>query len=108
MCRFCFSDEQTEDNPLVSPCSCIGSLKLIHYQCLRTWLARKEVVRVNADDQVISYSWKAFHCELCKAKYSDQIPNPMLKGKTVSIFEISKPEKDYIVLESFVIEATGQ
>lgn len=50
---------------------------MIHFICLKTWLARKEVVRFNADDQVITYSWKAFHCEICKAKYRETMKNPL-------------------------------
>ena len=106
-CRFCFQEEQTEENPLLSPCECIGSGQLIHFVCLKTWLARKEVVRFNADDQVVTYSWKAFHCEICKAKYRETMKNPLNPEQQVLLFEISKPRNNYIVLESYVSEATG-
>lgn len=106
-CRFCFQDEQSESNPLLSPCECTGSLSVIHYICLKTWLARKEVVRVSGDDQVITYSWKAFHCELCKSKYQESLPNPMSPDQRIQLFEISKPQSNYIVLESFISEASG-
>jgi hypothetical protein len=82
-------------------------MAVIHFVCLKTWLARKEVVRVSTDDQVITYSWRAFHCELCKAKYSDNIPNPLIKGNWISLFEVSKPIKDYMVLESFIQDSPG-
>jgi len=36
-CYCCFSDEETADNPLVSPCSCKGDTKWIHIECLRKW-----------------------------------------------------------------------
>ena len=84
---------------------------MIHFLCLKKWLGRKEIVRIANDDQVITYSWKAFHCELCKAKYADSIQNPQLKGEWVSLFEISKPETNYIILESFLCDGqvvTGQ
>jgi len=106
-CKFCFQEEQTQDNPLISPCDCIGSSSLVHYICLKTWLARKEVVRFNSDDQVITYSWKAFHCEICKAKYREQMKNPLSSDEPVLLFEISKPQTNYIVLESYVTEASG-
>jgi len=54
------------------------------------------------DNKVITYSWKVFHCEVCKTKYRDTLPNPLSKGQTIHIFEISKPENNYIILESFV------
>jgi hypothetical protein len=56
---------------------------------------------------VITYSWKAFHCELCKAKYKEQIKNPFNSLKEVLLFDISKPSNNYIVLESYVSEASG-
>jgi hypothetical protein len=58
-------------NPLISPCGCAGSLKWVHLGCLRTWLARKENVKTSP--LVTSYSWKAFHCELCKNHYKDPV-----------------------------------
>jgi hypothetical protein len=61
-------------------------------------------VKVTAEDQVITYSWRAFHCELCKGKYADNIPNPKIKGEWVSLFEISKPLNNYMILESFLSE----
>jgi E3 ubiquitin-protein ligase DOA10 len=76
LCRICFSELLTDDNPLISPCRCSGSLKYIHLDCLRTWLSRKENVKTSVN--VISYSWKAFHCELCKSEYNDRI---LLNGR---------------------------
>lgn len=32
-CKFCF-DEETAENPLISPCNCSGSIKFIHLKCL--------------------------------------------------------------------------
>jgi E3 ubiquitin-protein ligase DOA10 len=83
------------ENPLISPCRCSGSLKFIHLECLRTWLSRKENVKTNPC--VTSYSWRAFHCELCKSEYNDKITH---ESKVYWLFEISKPKTNYIVLES--------
>jgi E3 ubiquitin-protein ligase DOA10 len=33
-CRFCWCDGTTKENPLVTPCKCIGSVKFIHIECL--------------------------------------------------------------------------
>jgi hypothetical protein len=82
-------------NPLISACKCAGSLKYIHIECLRTWLSRKENVRTSSN--VISYSWKAFHCELCKSEYTDRI---LHNGNLMYLFEITKPKSNYLVLES--------
>ena len=60
------------------------------------------MVRVTSDEQVITYSWKAFHCEICKSKYKDSIANPMHAGHSVKLYEVSKPMNNYLILESFL------
>jgi len=41
MCRVCWMDGQEDGNPLVSPCTCTGSVKYIHFNCLQKWLLSK-------------------------------------------------------------------
>ena len=41
MCRFCWTNDFTDDNPKVGTCNCIGSVKYIHYLCLKGWLSTK-------------------------------------------------------------------
>jgi len=36
-CRICFDSESTEDNPLLAPCKCAGSMRYIHRACLDQW-----------------------------------------------------------------------
>ena len=38
LCRICYGEEETPDNPLVQPCICSGSMKYIHLNCLKTWI----------------------------------------------------------------------
>lgn len=52
ICRFC-QCEGTDDNKLVHPCKCKGSVKWVHEECLRTWLRQSHKVQ----------------CELCGYKY---------------------------------------
>lgn len=33
-CRVCLSKLATVDNPFISPCKCIGSVRFIHLKCL--------------------------------------------------------------------------
>jgi len=70
-------------------------MKFIHLECLRIWLSRKENVKNST--YVTSYSWKAFHCELCKSEYKDRIT---VDNKEFWLFEIQKPKSNYIILES--------
>ena len=64
-CRICFQEQLQLSDPLIAPCKCTGSMKHVHLDCLRTWLTRAENVLRNGT-QVTSYTWKAFHCDLCK------------------------------------------
>mmetsp|Transcript_7465 Transcript_7465/g.12619 ORF Transcript_7465/g.12619 Transcript_7465/m.12619 type:complete len:123 (-) Transcript_7465:1104-1472(-) len=87
MCRICFGEQEDEESsPLISPCKCSGSMKFVHLKCLRQWLGRNENKRVAQN--VTTYTWKAFHCELCKEKLEDHYTHK--KSKHL-IFEIQKP-----------------
>ena len=52
-CRFCLSPFEDADNPLISPCMCIGSVKYVHVNCLRQW-------REMTENPEASY-----RCQLC-------------------------------------------
>ncbi|XP_066147233.1 E3 ubiquitin-protein ligase MARCHF8 [Euwallacea fornicatus] len=52
ICRICHCEADTE-NPLLSPCYCSGSLKYVHQNCLRQWLAASDTRS----------------CELCKFNF---------------------------------------
>jgi hypothetical protein len=61
MCRVCYGDDTTDENPLISPCKCKGSMKYIHYKCLKNWLNSKieEDISVDSDNpenEAISYT----------------------------------------------------
>lgn len=68
VCRICFCEMTEDQNPLISPCKCAGSMKFIHLHCLKTWLTRKENKRES--ETTITYCWRAFECELCKSELS--------------------------------------
>ena len=40
-CRFCLGDSICSDNPMLNPCKCSGSMKFVHFVCLRTWILNK-------------------------------------------------------------------
>jgi len=101
ICRICLSDEDQASkhvNPLISPCSCTGSLKFIHLVCLKEWLeGKKHKKETNA---VNSYIWKNLECELCKAPYGES--HKFSTGKTVSLlnYEVHAEARSYMVIES--------
>lgn len=71
VCRICLGEENTEENPMISPCKCAGSMGCIHIECLREWLNSKSSFKENA--LVKTYCWKALECELCKMRFPDRI-----------------------------------
>jgi len=83
-------------NPMLSPCKCSGSMRSVHLLCLRTWLSRKENIKA-AGPTVISYNWRAYHCELCKSEISDRVE---VEGRTHWLIDIQRPQSNYMILES--------
>jgi len=56
LCKVCWSNEQTPENPLLNSCKCDGTVRFIHYECLKQWLKTK--MQKKEESHVISYSWK--------------------------------------------------
>lgn len=34
-CKICYMEGESEDNPKLNACACKGSVKYVHFQCLR-------------------------------------------------------------------------
>ena len=105
-CRICYGEDSNEVNPLICPCICKGSMKYIHYDCLKNWLNSKieEEMLMDHDDKevdVISYNRKDISCELCKERLPDYVKHNDL------FYNISfyKPKfEEFIVLESMNVD----
>ena len=82
-------------NPLISPCSCSGSISMIHLKCLKEWLETKRTMKIHKGQVIIKF--KKMDCELCKKMFPFQITH---NNKIYEIVEIDKPESDYIIFES--------
>lgn len=69
-CRICWGSEEDNSyspkdfNPLISPCSCIGTVAAIHLKCLKEWLETKRTMKVHRGQVIIKF--KKLDCELCK------------------------------------------
>ncbi len=57
---------------MVSACKCTGSMKFLHVNCVKAWIALK--LQKQTADHVLSYYWKSFCCEICKTVYPCTIP----------------------------------
>lgn len=60
LCRICF-DCETDNNPLVNPCKCSGTMRWVHEECLKIW-----VLASNADI-------KEANCDICKEKFDMEV-----------------------------------
>ena len=101
-CRICYGEESDEENPLICPCICKGSMKYIHYKCLKNWLNAKIEEELSEDSNennpdCISYNRKDIACELCKEKFPDYIIHNNIYYNIL----FYKPKfEEFIILES--------
>ena len=86
MCRFCLFEQSDPEDPLIEPCSCTGSMKHIHINCLRKWLNSK--LHTKKTDYMSSITWKSLECELCKMQYNYDL---YAKGRKFTLVEIPEP-----------------
>lgn len=94
-CRICLMEENTEENPLIKPCKCSGSMGLIHIECLQRWFSTKVATREY--NNATSYSWKSLKCELCRFDYPEKLS---VRDEVFDLLLMKKPENNYITLES--------
>lgn len=76
-CKIC-RDEETDEEPLFTPCRCIGSIGKIHEQCLYNWIIQK--LNINDIDSYIRKDPKSgrlvllknidVKCDICRSPYT--------------------------------------
>lgn len=99
LCRICLLEGPGEDDPLISPCQCKGSIQYVHLGCLRYWIKG----RLNLSDRPLgSYFYRPLSCELCKAVYPTYIHNATGRFPLV---EVPSTQAPFIVLENMVRDA---
>jgi len=96
-CRVCLNYNNSSKNPLISACSCKGSLKFIHFNCLQKWLLEK--VEITEDALVFIYIWKEFRCEICKEKI---ILNHLVENKRKHLMDRNGFKSSYVLFESLI------
>jgi len=96
LCRICLLEGPGEDDPLITPCQCRGSIEYVHLGCLRHWIRG----RLNLSDAPGgSYFYRPLACELCKAVYPTYIHNGRERAPLV---EVPWTQPPFIVLENMV------
>lgn len=94
-CRICLETESDESNPFIAPCSCSGSVKHIHLNCLKQWIDSKRYHKVDVACE--TYMWKDLECELCH----NSLPDIFLHdGKEIHLVDLARPLTPYLILET--------
>ena len=104
ICRICFNSEtNSAKNPLICPCICKGSMKYIHYLCLKNWLNLKveselgRRVNIEKEKPTITYNKNEIRCELCKSKFPDYVRH---NDKLYNVSFYKPKYEQFIVFES--------
>ena len=100
-CRICYIEEETTENPLLQPCTCSGSMKYIHLECLRQWLSNRVFKHIENNEKCNIYLFKQPECELCKTKFPDIIKH---NGNTYVILDFNHKFENYIIVESLTLD----
>jgi hypothetical protein len=93
-CRICFTSNTSNVNPLISLCSCQGSVSLTHLHCLKTWIMSKATKKINTFST--SFIWDKLECEICK----DKLPFSFIyQGISFDLISLSLPQKPFLLME---------
>lgn len=73
-CRICFDETCSDEDPIISPCVCSGSISGIHLKCLKQWLDVKTIVKKKAKPHVTTWDLTKFKCEVCNSFIPGTLP----------------------------------
>jgi hypothetical protein len=93
-CRICFVPDEEEDNPLFCPCDCSGSMRYIHFSCLKQWLNNRMTGR--STNFSYTFNLKNLECELCKVNLPERFK---FRGKCFSFLEFPKFAPPYVIFD---------
>ena len=99
ICRICLSEDYEENNPLIHPCNCDGTMKYIHLHCLKLLIQSK--IKKTETESCKVFTFKTLECEICKMVFPEKIK---IKGTVFYIIDFEKPDKDYIILDGLIKE----
>jgi len=100
MCRICLLEGSAEDDPLISPCDCKGSIQYVHVGCLRHWIKG----RLNLSENSTSFFYRPLPCELCKSVYPSYLHTTHRNGTSerTPLVEVPRTKAPFIALENMV------
>ena len=89
VCYMCFDEEDTAENPMITPCKCLGDTRYVHVDCLRKWHTAE------ADNQICFLSSVDATCSVCKSTFRSDFK--LKDGRLVKLFK-SSLEPPYVSL----------
>ena len=101
VCRICYQEEDDENNPLIQPCLCSGSMKFIHLKCLKQWIYTRSCILIENNEYCNIFLLKEVDCELCKNKLPDYVRH---KNKLYKIIEFNTKFKNYLSFENLTLD----
>ena len=105
LCRICYLEEENKyENPLIQPCSCSGSLKYIHLNCLLHWLSTKILIKktfFSKNDYFKVFTINKIECELCKEKLPDFIMHDRKIYSLIDFEQNKEIEGNYITFDAY-------
>jgi hypothetical protein len=93
-CRICFLNDSDVSDPLITPCKCSGSMKYIHYKCLKECISVKTTKK--SSDNYLFYNWKSYECEICLAEYPKYIK---YKSFNYNLVDLTFPFDQFILFD---------
>lgn len=67
-CRICLMEGPSEDDPLIQPCECTGSIKYVHANCLARWIDGRLGFNGGKTFKP-AFFFRPVACELCHSSY---------------------------------------
>lgn len=93
-CKICYTDINSDEDPLLAPCYCAGTSKYIHLTCLRKCISAKKKVRARLG--VSSHFWTRICCDVCKS----DLPLSLVSNASELSLVQSEDAEATIILES--------
>ena len=88
-CYMCFDETETDMNPLITPCKCLGDTRYVHVECLRKWHSAE------SDNKICFLSKVDATCSVCKSTFQSNIK--LKNGRVFKLFK-SCLEPPYVSL----------
>ncbi|CAG9332065.1 unnamed protein product [Blepharisma stoltei] len=109
-CRICLEPEAPE-NKLISPCKCAGSVKYVHEECLKTWLASLDEDIENGKCELCStkflmdykIKWRFLPKDACKEGVAQILFVPLLFAVIIMLCLIL-----FLLCSKYLLEAQGE